>query len=347
MRANRLSILGTGGFTLPTISNDGLMRFLGSPKDSAWLIQKTGIERHSLNFDCRTGKKLTSEHSLDYAERAARQAMAQADVSADRIDHICYATCTPANIHFDSDVIELHRRLGLRRDAVIDQKNGGCAALAKVFDLARVYASECPKERDFYTLIIAANDVAAFIDRTRYRSDRTPLDDAWLSPLIFADGAAALLLGPGDGLALTHTAIAVDGNHPLVTYRGGGAAMPTEEATLDAHAYVMDARDVARQFLPAMERVLTGLFKNQGLAINDIGRWYIHQANLRFLEAFATRYGIPMERIPHNVDRFGNTVSASTLLLLDDDVRSGRFPNEPVMFLFVGAGMMEGGVLFR
>jgi 3-oxoacyl-[acyl-carrier-protein] synthase III len=348
MTKKKLAILGTGGFTFPVVSTEELMRFLGSPKDAAWLREKFGILRHSLNFNCATGKKITNETTLDYAERAARLALEQSGVSAEQIDHLCLATCTPAEVHFEYDVFELHRRLGLKQDARIDFKSGGCGVLASVFDLARAYALSHTFP-DWHVLIVAVNDTCSFYDvshRYRYRADRTPYDDAWLSPLIFSDGAAALVLGSGEHLDLRKTVVLIDGAHSLARYRGGGTALPTSEATLDAHAYVVDMRDVAARFIPATECVVSRLLGDE-FSIADIQRWYIHQASLRLVEKFVAHFGISPERVPHNAERFGNTVSASTLLLLDEDRRSGRLPEEgPVAFVIVGAGMMAGGALF-
>lgn len=339
-----LTILGTGGYTLPLVSNEKLLNYLRPPKDSAWLEKKTGIREHSLNFDPKTGGKKTKELPLDYAERAARKAMNKAGVEPEDIDQLCLATCTPNQIHFMHDVIQLQRRLGLKRTTVVDLVPGGCAALAKGFQLVQAYQA-LAKSSDWTALMVGVNDVVAFFDLERYR--RVP--DAWLSPAVFADGAGALVLGPGDGFSLVDTCCAIDGDHELVTYRGGGAEFPTSLSTLDEHAYVMDARDVAAQFGPAMRRSLDYfLRRHEGwLILETIQRWYIHQANFRFIQKFMVDFKIPKEKMPHNVDVLGNTVSASTLLMLDDDMKKGRFPKKgQVIFLFVGAGMMEGGALF-
>jgi len=340
-----LTIRGTGGFTLPLIENKELLEYLESQKDSAWLEEKTGIKTHSLNFDCSQGSKIDNTiSSIDYAEYAARQAMANAGLSAENIDHLCLATCTPSQLHFMRDVIELHRRLGLRKDVVVDQIDGGCAALAKAFQTVEIHARYSNKYPNYNALIVATNDVSSFLDKERYKT----VQNAWLSPVVFADGAGALILGPGDGMFLARTYCAVDGNHPLVEYLGGGAEYPTNLATLDKHTYIMDARDVATQFSPAMERVLDNLlWYRKTISIENINKWYIHQANLRLIEHFVKENNISMDLVPHNVDVFGNTVSASTLLLLHRDILNREFPNDgPVIFIFVGAGMMEGGALF-
>lgn len=340
--SNSIGILGTGGYTLPLVENEPLMRLLGMPRPAAWLSEKTGIEGHSLNFDAATGcKRFPDLSNLDYAEQACRLALKDARIAENEVDHLILSTCTPSQPRFWADAIELHRRLGLGRSAIVHQVDGGCAALANAFKLAQVFAAADGRR---ITLIAAANDVASFIDVERYGR----VADAWFSPVMFADGAGAAVLGPvGAGPTLRDVYCGVDGAHPLVTYRGGGAAVPTRSDTLDEHAYVMNARDVVAQFGPAMMRVWSYFQAHHGLDVRDIGRWYLHQANLRLIEAFGRFAGLPLDRIPTNVERFGNTVSASTLLLLDEDRRLGRLPEEkPFLFMWVGAGMVEGGALF-
>ena len=71
MSTNPLSILGTGGYTLPVVGNEALLSFLHDSHDSPWLVEKTGIQGHSLNLDCSTGKKVVQEDGGDYSLRTA------------------------------------------------------------------------------------------------------------------------------------------------------------------------------------------------------------------------------------------------------------------------------------
>ena len=342
MSTNPLSILGTGGYTLPVVGNEALLSFLGSSHDSAWLVEKTGIQGHSLNLDCSTGKKRVPEDGWDYALKAARETMDAAGVSAHAIDHLCLSTCTPRNVNFMADALALHSALGLRPTAVIDQVDGGCGGLAKAFQTAEAHARGNP---DWTALIIGANDVSSFLTANLDQYRRVP--GALLSLEVFSDGAGALVLGPGkDRHALVRTYCAVDGNHTLVKYKGGGTAYPTNADTLDSHVYVMDGRDVMAQFRPAMGRTISNLCYDLKISSDAVSRWYLHQANFRLIQGFAKDQGISMDRIAHNVDSIGNTVNASTLLLLHDDLKNGGLPPSPVVFAVVGAGMMEGGAVF-
>lgn len=339
---NPLTILGTAGRTLPRATNKQVLAFLEAPHDSEWLMGKSGIEGHSLNFDPRTGSKLTNEDGLNYALEVARDALKMAQVKPSELNQLCYTTCTPRYIHFMADAIEIHKSLDLSSDIVVDYVDGGCAALAKVFQNVRTNALAA-NNPNWKALIVASNDVMSMLDLKRYK--RVPY--SWLSPAIFGDGAAALVLGPGEGRPWLHsTHCGVDGKFPLVHYKGGGTAYPTSELTLDDHVFLMDAPEVARQFVKRMNDVLKRLQEISHVEIGEVERWYLHQANLRLIEKFISKRGLQADRVPHNADTLSNTVSASTLLLLHDDVSSGRKFSKPVEFAYVGAGMMYGGAVF-
>jgi 3-oxoacyl-[acyl-carrier-protein (ACP)] synthase III-like protein len=70
-----------------------------------------------------------------------------------------------------------------------------------------------------------------------------------------------------------------------------------------------------------------------------VARWYMHQANGVVVHRAGEQLGLPADRIPLNVDRYGNTSAASTLILLDEDRRANRVrEGDLVVFLWIGAG---------
>ena len=122
--------------------------------------------------------------------------------------------------------------------------------------------------------------------------------------------------------------------------------MPTTADNLVLHSYAMDARDVADQFAPAMRANLERLGLARDDARDRVVRFYLHQANRFFVDGFAREAGIPAEKAPINIDRYGNTSAASTLILLDEDRHGGRVgEGDRITFLWVGAGRMRGGTL--
>ncbi|OGL58792.1 hypothetical protein A3H10_04770 [Candidatus Uhrbacteria bacterium RIFCSPLOWO2_12_FULL_46_10] len=341
MSTHALTIIGSGGVILPTMGNEELMMLLGDPRPASWPFEKLGIERHSLNLNL-DGMKIMPTTGLDYAEMAAQNALRAGGIHPERVKHLVLLTCTPNELHFQRDAITLAHRLGLCRTVTIQQLDPGCAGVASGLQLIEAFY-RLQDGDDWYALIVATNDVASSFNRERYQRVR----GAWVAPAIFGDGAGAILLGPGEGPHLVGTYVAYEPEHPLVFYRGGGVSCPTTETSIDEHVYLVDVHDVAGSFAPAMERVWQHFSERYGISVGDIGRFYLHQANLNLIKGLVGALGIPEERAPHNVDRFANTVSASTLLLVDEDCRAGRYPkDQPIIFMLVGAGAVEGGALF-
>ena len=135
----------------------------------------------------------------------------------------------------------------------------------------------------------------------------------------------------------------------LVTYPAGGCLDRTSEANVGDHLFLMDGKRVRDVFAPLMTRNMQLLEQDWPTRIKpmvgydfDIGRvarWYLHQANGVVVREASTLLGLPPERVPLNVDRYGNTSAASTVLLLDEDRRAGRVHDgDLVVFMWIGAG---------
>jgi 3-oxoacyl-[acyl-carrier-protein] synthase-3 len=168
---------------------------------------------------------------------------------------------------------------------------------------------------------------------------------------MFGDGAGAIVISAGksDGHAkLLASTFGADTLAPLMHYRGGGASAPTNPDTTVLHRYEIDAIEVAAHFGKLLGKAIHDLKAIHDFKLYDIQRFYFHQANLRLVEKFADEIGIPMSKVAVNVDRYGNTAAASTLILLDEDVRWGRIQQGDLCLLAaMGAGAHYGAALIR
>jgi 3-oxoacyl-[acyl-carrier-protein] synthase-3 len=140
--------------------------------------------------------------------------------------------------------------------------------------------------------------------------------------------------------------------HPdieLVTYPAGGCLDRTTAGNLGDHLFLMDGKRVRDVFAPLMRRNLQLLRDDwptrikpavgTDFDVEQVTRWYLHQANGVVVREAAQLLGLPADRVPINVDRYGNTSAASTLLLLDEDRRTGRVgPGDLIVFMWIGAG---------
>lgn len=358
-----IRIIGTGSYLPPTeVYNGTLLEFLGPPMKPTggpitgeWLEEKFGIRSRRFDFDFKAGRKLRPDEGgifdNDMAARAVKDALDEARITAQQVDSIIHVSCTPdRDTRCSQNMIGLAKVLGLRADADVDHQNLGCAGLAKGLRNAQAsIASGLAR----YVVVVASNTTSAQLVRENYTGQTRPgFEWAWLSPAVFADGAAAMVLANDapDGSGLLATAYETHPSIELVRFPGGGGLNPSCALNGTDHAYVMDAKAVGTVFEPLMRRNIEMMQERTGRRVVDFDWVFVHQANGPLVRAFGETLGLPSDRVPVNIDRYGNTSSASTLLLLDEARKSGRVqPGQMVLFLWIGAGVgaMNGFAVFR
>jgi len=114
------------------------------------------------------------------------------------------------------------------------------------------------------------------------------------------------------------------------------------------HKIAMNGREVYRFAVRVLRDALAEAFAANGVTARDVDHMISHQANLRIVESVLDRVGIPMDRCWLNLDRYGNTSSASLPISLDEANRAGRLkPGDLVAMMAIGAGMAWGSALMR
>ena len=107
--------------------------------------------------------------------------------------------------------------------------------------------------------------------------------------------------------------------------RGGGAKLPPHtRARIEDHAWYVDGREVAVAYPFFMQKAVSECLAQRPDLAGPVDRYYLHQASKPTLMSFVERAGLPKERVPFNVNRYGNTSAASTLLLFSEDLAEGR-----------------------
>jgi 3-oxoacyl-[acyl-carrier-protein] synthase III len=327
----------------------------GSPLSAAWVEKYLGISERSLDLDPETLHKRSREegglYDSDYAIEACRQALTRAAVEPAAVDVLVHLTHTPDYPFLGEHFRAITHALRLRPDVHLVHHNLGCAGLAPSLRTAR---SELTALGPGSTaLLVASQCYSSFISRDQHESYLEHSHPwAWLTPLIAGDGAGALVLGnrpdaPGRGFVYLWSDS--DPSRVLGSYAGGGAALPTRHQTLREHAFVLNAPVIKENFVGELSRALEQLQRDWpehlqpivgfGFEPRRVKRWYLHQANRRLIEAATRALGLPPQDVPTNVERYGNTSSVSTLLLLEEDLRSGALgPGDLAVFLWIGAG---------
>ena len=206
-----------------------------------------------------------------------------------------------------------------------------------------IFATVSPDHR----LPSAASDLQAALGAERaWAFDRG-------TAILFGDGAGAAVVkrATGDGRAILSTYMGADGNlASLLHIPGGGSAEPlTEELVRDKrHLIKMAGREVFKAAVLAMSRSTDAALDRAGMTPYDIDIMIPHQANLRIIEATAKHAGISMDKVMVNVDRYGNTSSASIPLAIAQAEAEGRLkPGMVTMLVSFGAGFAWASVVVR
>jgi 3-oxoacyl-[acyl-carrier-protein] synthase-3 len=285
-----------------------------------WIVERTGIRERRIAADDETTSSLGA--------RAAQMALDTAGLRADQIDLIICATLSPDGM-FPAAATLIQEKLGASRAAAFDINaacNGFIAALAtgSQFIDSNVY------ER---VLVIGAEVLSRIVDW----SDRSTC-------ILFGDGAGAVVLEAGDSGGVGPFVLKSDGAGARWLYARGPASS-TSSSVLAGESFciVMDGREVYKFAVQAMEEVTREAATRAGLEMEDIDYLVPHQANLRIMTSFAKGLGIGPERMISDVDRYGNTSSASIPIALCEAWEEGRFkPGDHLVMVAVGGGLSWG-----
>jgi 3-oxoacyl-[acyl-carrier-protein] synthase-3 len=171
--------------------------------------------------------------------------------------------------------------------------------------------------------------------------------------VLFGDGAGAVVLTPSEkaGIGIIGTKLGAYGDsvNLLCIPKGGSdcAATPESIAAGD-HFMKMKGKEVFKLAVRAMDESARDILEQHHLRADQIGLVIPHQANLRIIEAVSQYLKLPMDRFVVNVDRYGNTSSASVPIALDEARKAGRIKTGDITLLVAfGAGLTYGSALIR
>ncbi len=295
----------------------------------AWIYQRTGIRERRIAAD--------DEVTSDMAVEAARRALALAETDAADLDAIIVATISP-DMPMPSCAVIVQAKLGARKAFAFDV-SAACAGSLYGLTIADQFIRSGSAKR---ILVIGAELLSRLVDW----SDRG-------SCVLFGDAAGALVLGPSadESRGLLSTHLHSDGNGAeMLAIRGGGSRHPASAAMIERglHKIAMNGREVYRFAVQALPEALTEAFDANGVTASQINHVVSHQANIRIVESVLDRVGIPMERCWTNLERYGNTSSASLPLSLDEANRAGVLKKgDLIAMMAIGAGMAWGSALLR
>ena len=289
-------ILGFGGYVPERImTNDDWAAIVDTTDE--WITTRTGIKERRFAAD--------DEATLDLAAHAAEVALKDAGLAADDIGEIIVATDTP-EVYTPDTASFLQHRLGCRNVPSYDLGGSGCAGFVQALDVARARIAFSPRN----VLVVGVELISRLIS---WQERETCV--------LFGDGAGAVILGPGDDRpSLLEVVAGTDGSKTdILTLSTGGTRRPftleVAEAGLHQHL-TMNGREVFKQAVGRMSAAVEEVSSLVGASVADVALVIPHQANLRIIDAVGKKLGLKSDQAFVNVDRFGNTGSASVPLAL-------------------------------
>jgi 3-oxoacyl-[acyl-carrier-protein] synthase-3 len=301
---------------------------LGLDTSDAWITSRTGIKER------RLAEPGTATCSMAVA--AGRAAMASAGVSPGELDAIVLSTATPDRL-LPATAVDVQAELGASRAAAFDI-SAACAGFIYAAMIAEGMIATGSAET---VLVVGSEKMSAIVDWT----DRSTC-------VLVGDGAgAAIEKRSKGGKGILSAYMRSDGTLADLLHRpGGGARRPFAEDVLAdrSHFVHMAGREVFKHAVRSMSDATDRALDGAKLTGKDIDLLIPHQANMRIIEATAKHANVSMEKVYVNVDRYGNTSSASVPIALNEAIETGRITEGmTVMLVAFGAGFTWASMVIR
>ena len=295
--------------------------------NNEWIMSRSGISERRILKD-------KDKATAFMAAEAAKKLLEKKNLSPLDIDLIIVATVTPdhqypATANIVSDMIGATNAWGFDIQAA-------CSSFIYALTTATKFIETGTHKK---ILVIGADKMSSIIDYT----DRA-------TSILFGDGAGAVLLEPTtDGTGILDSRMYSDGSGKKYLYQpAGGSLHPSsiETVTNKQHFVAMDGQPVFKIAVIKMADVAAEMMERNNLQADDIAFLVPHQANKRIIEATANRMGISMDKVMLNIQKYGNTTSATLPLCLAEWEHQLKKGDNLVLTTF-GAGFTWGGIYLK
>lgn len=329
----RSAIFGTG-FCVPerVVTNDDLAGLMDT--SDQWIRERTGIERRHWVTEGQT--------SVDLALPAAERALEAAGLTPTDLDAIVFATSTPD--HFcPGNGVYLQRALGAGHLPALDIRTQ-CSGFVYGLSVADAWIRAGQYDR----ILLVGEEIQS-----------TGMDvstEGRHTAVIFADGAGAAVLGPvpeGEDRGILGFDLHSDGDYAEKLWVDAPGSMYHPRISKgqleEGRQWLqMDGRDVFRHAVTRMPESATAALTAAGYTWDDVNLLIPHQANLRISEAIQKSLKLRDDQVCNNIQRYGNTTSATIPIALDECVRGGRLKRGDLLVLTAfGSGFMWGSCVVR
>ena len=305
------------------LTNEELSKMVDTTDE--WIQERSGIKtRHIASKE---------DSSASLGAEAALNALKVAQIYPKDIDLVIVSTSTPEHL-FPSTASIIQNKIGAVNAGAFD-----ISAACTGFIFALNMASQAIRSGSIRTaVVIGTETLSRFIDWT----DRGTC-------VLFGDGAGAFVLQSSDkpGGVISSIMRSDGSGADLLSVPGGGSANPASAETIaqGLHFIQMNGREVFRFATRVMAKASSEVIEKAGLTIDDISLFIPHQANRRIIEAAARGLKLPIERFAVNVDKYGNTSTASIPIATVEAFENGKINRgDNIVMVGFGAGLTWGAV---
>lgn len=317
MTKNRRARIVSVGCSVPehVLTNKDLEKILDTSDE--WIAARTGIrERHVF-------EKGTEANAYELGGKACKAALEKAGCKPDDIDGIICATFSP-DCFFPSTACKIQHYIGNTNACAFDV-SAACAGFVHALVLANsmIISGQCNR-----MLVVGAEITSKTLDWT----DRTTC-------ILFGDGAGAVVVEAceSEDTGILSTYLKSNGSLGDILY------LPAWGENRFMH---MNGNEVFKHAVRLMGEATDSCLKQAGIKTEDIDLLIPHQANIRIIEAMSRHMNVPREKIVTNLERYGNTSSASIPLALEEAWAQGRVkPGSIVVFTALGGGLVWGSAV--
>ncbi len=316
-------ICGTGSWVPPKVwDNNDLARMVDTSDE--WIRERTGVVQRHIAEE--------NEDTVTMASRAAQRALEDADIKAEEIDLIIVATISPTEI-MPCVACGVQEKLGAENATCFDL-NGACTGSLLALNTAQAYLSQGIYQT---ALVIGAEKLSGLTDWT----DRGTC-------ILFGDGAGAVVLKAEESGRYAQVTQSIGKKGGALTLRSRNQIQYETDPKAKETYIQMNGKEVFTFAVSKVPEAVKNLLSREKVPCEDIRYYLLHQANERIIRSAARRIGEDISKFPMNMDEYGNTSSASLLILLDEVKKSGKLQRgDKLVLAGFGGGLTYGASLIE
>ncbi len=314
-----IKILGTGAY-LPEniVTNDDLSKMVETSDE--WIVQRVGVKERHISVN---------ETAADFAVKAAKEALISSGICASEIDLIIAATISSETLCPTVAGI-VQKEIGA--DCPAFDVNSACSGFLFALDTAVSYIMRGNVKN---VLVIGAERLSKLVDW----SDRSTC-------VIFGYGAGAFIIGPGNGYLAS--SLYTSGGNEVIEIPSFSGSSPFYKGDIK-HPYIfMDGQETFKFAVSKIAHDIKYVVEMAGLTLEDIDYVVTHQANIRIIDYAAKRLKLPKEKFVVDIEKYGNTSSASVAIAFDELHKSGKLKRgDKIVMSAFGGGLSSAACLIE